>query len=145
MPEQQQKYKKRPAYEPIRQDPTGKLPPRDTDLEEVVIGALMLEKDAYMNVSDILTPDAFYDPVNAKIYDAICTLGFNQRPIDMMTVTEQLRQNGELENVGGAVHITELTARVYSAANIEYHAKIIAQKYLATVSYTHLRAHETSV
>jgi len=131
MPEQQQKYKKRPAYEPIRQDPTGKLPPRDTDLEEVVIGALMLEKDAYMNVSDILTPDAFYDPVNAKIYDAICTLGFNQRPIDMMTVTEQLRQNGELENVGGAVHITELTARVYSAANIEYHAKIIAQKYLA--------------
>lgn len=122
---------KKPAFEPIRQDATGKLPPRDTDLEEVVLGALMLEKDAYMNVCDILTPDAFYDPVNAKIYDAICTLGFNQKPIDMMTVTEQLRQNGELDKVGGAVHITELTARVYSAANVEFHAKIIAQKFLA--------------
>lgn len=122
---------KRPGFEPIRQDPTGKLPPRDTDIEEVVLGALMLEKDAYMNVCDILTPDAFYDPVNAKIYSAICTLGFNQRPIDMMTVTEQLRKDGVLDKVGGAVHITELTARVYSAANVEFHAKIIAQKFLA--------------
>lgn len=125
------RYRKNPKVEPIQQDPTGKLPPRDTELEEVVIGALMLEKDAYMNVCDILTPDSFYDPVNAKIYDAISTLGFNQRPIDMMTVTEQLRKNGELESVGGAVHIAELTGRVYSAANIEFHAKIIAQKHLA--------------
>ena len=114
-----------------RTDATGKLPPRDTELEEVVLGALMLEKDAYMNVCDILTPDSFYDPVNQKIYDAICTLGLNQRPIDMMSVTEQLRQNGTLKEVGGVVHITELTARVFSAANVEYHAKIIAQKYLA--------------
>ena len=112
-------------------DATGKLPPRDTELEEVVLGALMLEKDAYMNVCDILTPDSFYDPVNQKIYEAISTLGLNQRPIDMMTVTEQLRQNGTLKEVGGAIHITELTARVFSAANIEFHAKIIAQKHLA--------------
>ena len=128
---EQQRYNRKPRFEPVQQDPTGKLPPRDTDLEEVVLGALMLEKDAYMNVSDILTPDAFYDPVNQKIYEAISTLGFNQRPIDMMTVTEQLRQNGTLQEVGGAVHITELTSRVYSAANVEFHAKIIAQKYLA--------------
>lgn len=120
-----------PSVRPIQEDPTGKLPPRDTELEEVVLGALMLEKDAYMNVSDILTPDAFYDPVNQKIYEAISTLGFNQRPIDMMTVTEQLRKNGTLKEVGGPVHITELTARVLSAANVEYHAKIIAQKHLA--------------
>ncbi|MDE5552657.1 MAG: replicative DNA helicase, partial [Muribaculaceae bacterium] len=112
-------------------DPTGKLPPHDTELEEVVLGALMLEKDAYMNVCDILTPDSFYDPVNQKIYDAISTLGLNQRPIDMITVTEQLRKNGTLQDVGGPIHITELAARVYSAANIEYHAKIIAQKYIA--------------
>ncbi len=121
----------RPRFEPIQKSQTGKLPPRDTDLEEVVLGALMLEKDAYMNVADILTPDAFYDPINAKIYEAISTLGLNQRPIDMMTVTEQLRKNGTLEEVGGAVHVTELTARVYSAANVEYHAKIVSQKYLA--------------
>lgn len=122
---------KKPTVQPIHQDPTGKLPPHDTELEEVVLGALMLEKDAYMNVSDILTPDAFYDPINQKIYEAITSLGFNQRPIDMMTVTEQLRQNGTLAEIGGAVHITELAGRVYSAANVEFHAKIIAQKHLA--------------
>lgn len=112
-------------------DPAGKLPPRDIELEEAVLGALMLEKDAYMNVCDILVPESFYDPKNQKIYQAISTLGLNQRPIDMLTVTEQLRVDGTLEEVGGAVHITELTGRVYSAANVEYHAKIIAQKYLA--------------
>ena len=112
-------------------DLAGKLPPHDVELEEVVLGACMLEKDAYMNVCDILVPDSFYEPVNQKIFQAITTLGLNQRPIDMMTVTEQLRQEGTLEEVGGAIHITELTARVYSAANVEYHARIIAQKYLA--------------
>ncbi|MDE6793918.1 MAG: replicative DNA helicase [Muribaculaceae bacterium] len=112
-------------------DITGKLPPHDIELEEVVLGACMLEKDAYMNVCDLLVPDSFYEPINQKIFQAITTLGFNQRPIDMMTVTEQLRQDGTLEEVGGAIHITELTARVYSAANVEYHARIIAQKYLA--------------
>lgn len=127
----EQNYKNKPKFKPIQQDQTGKLPPHDTNLEEVVLGALMLEKDAYMNVADFLTPDAFYDPRNAKVYDAISTLGFNQRPIDMITVTEQLRANGTLEEVGGAVHIAELTALVYSAANVEYHAKIVAQKYLA--------------
>lgn len=123
--------KKKPDSQPIHQDPTGKLPPHDTDLEEVVIGALMLENDAYMNVCDILTPDAFYDPKNAKIYNAISTLGFNQHPIDFTTVAEQLRKDGELDNIGGPVHLAELTSRVFSAANIEFHAKIVAQKYLA--------------
>ena len=77
---------KKPEYRQELTDPTGKLPPRDTDLEEVVLGACMLEKDAYMNVCDILVPDAFYDPINQKIFQAITSLGFNQRPIDMMTV-----------------------------------------------------------
>ena len=121
----------KPKFKPEMTDTTGKLPPRDTELEEVVLGACMLEKDAYMSVCDIIVPDSFYDPVNKKIFEAITTLGFNQRPIDMMTVTEQLRRDGTLEEVGGAVHIMELTARVYSAANVEYHARIIAQKYLA--------------
>lgn len=112
-------------------DPTGKLPPRDIELEKVVLGALMLEKDAYMNVCDTLTPDSFYDPVNQKIYEAISNLGLNQQPIDMRTVTEKLRQLGYLKDVGGPAHIAELTAMVYSSANIEFHAKIIAQKYLA--------------
>ena len=122
---------KKPEIKQILTDASGKLPPRDTELEEIVLGACMLEKDAYMNVCDILVPDSFYDPVNKKIYEAITTLGLNQRPIDMMTVTEQLRRDGTLDEVGGAVHIAELTARVYSSANLEYHASIVAQKYLA--------------
>ena len=123
-------YKKRYKEEPIT-DSTGKLPPRATDLEEVVLGALMLEKDAYMNVCDTLVPESFYDPANQLIYEAIQALGMSQRPIDMMTVTEQLRQSENLEKIGGSVYIAELTARVISTAHIEYHAKIIAQKYLA--------------
>lgn len=122
---------KKREYREEYTDPTGKLPPRDIELEEVVLGACMLEKDAYMNVCDILVPDSFYDPVNRKIFEAISNLSLNQRPIDMMTVTEQLRREGTLDEVGGPVHITELTARVYSAANVEFHARIIAQKYLA--------------
>lgn len=124
-----QPYKHQPNQ--LGADPSGKLPPHDVELEKVVLGACMLEKDAYMNVCDVLVPDSFYDPVNQKIFQAISTLGLNQRPIDMMTVTEQLRQDGTLEEVGGALHISELTGSVYSAANVEYHAKIVAQKYLA--------------
>ena len=132
MAETPQRYRKKGDYTPRNIiDPTGKLPPNDVQIEEVVLGELMLEKDAYMNVSDLLVPESFYDPVNQKIYEAIQTLGLNQRPIDMLTVTEQLRQNGTLDEVGGVLHITELTSRVYSAANVEYHAKIIANKYLA--------------
>lgn len=112
-------------------DPLGKLPPRDIDLEKAVLGALMLEKDAYMNVCDILTPESFYDPANQKIYEAISNLGFNQQPIDMLTVIEKLRQMGKLKEAGGHVYVAELTSLVYSAANIEFHAKIIAQKYMA--------------
>lgn len=122
---------KKPEIRQILTDSSGKLPPHDTELEEIVLGACMLEKDAYMNVCDLLVPDSFYDPVNKKIFEAITTLSLNQRPIDIATVTDQLRKDGRLEEVGGAIHIAELTARVYSSANLEFHASIVAQKYLA--------------
>ncbi len=112
-------------------DTLGRIPPRDKELEEAVLGALMLERDAYITVCDILKPESFYEPQNQKIYAAIQSLGAAQRPIDMLTVTEQLRLNGDLESVGGPVFISELTSRVASGANIEYHARIVAQKYLA--------------
>lgn len=112
-------------------DTVGLIPPKDNDLEEAVLGAVMLEKDAYTIVCDILKPESFYEPSNQKIYEAIQSLGAAQRPIDMLTVTEQLRLNGTLEEVGGPVFIAELTSRVASAANVEYHARIVAQKYLA--------------
>lgn len=109
----------------------GRVAPRDKELEEAVLGALMLEKDAYALVCDILKPDSFYEPANSKIYEAIQTLGAAQRPIDMLTVTEQLRNNGTLEDVGGPAFIAQLTGRVASAAHVEFHARIVAQKYLA--------------
>ena len=131
MERQKTNYRQKPQHTPVITDPSGKLQPQAVELEEAVLGALMLEKDAYTIVSDLLTPESFYEPRYQKIYEAINQLGFNQRPIDMLTVTEQLRLNGTLEEVGGAVFITELTARVQSAAHIEYHARIIAQKSLA--------------
>ena len=91
----------------------------------------MLEKDAYTIVCDLLRPEAFYDPRNQKIYAAIVSLGSAQRPIDLLTVTEQLRTDGELDFVGGPIRISELTGRVASAAHVEFHARIIAQKFLA--------------
>lgn len=112
-------------------DAGGRMQPRDLDLEEAVLGALMLEKDAYTTVCDILKPESFYEPSHQKIYAAIQSLGASQQPIDMLTVTDQLRLNGTLEEVGGPVVISELTSRVASGAHVEYHARIVAQKYLA--------------
>ena len=113
------------------QDSMGRIAPRDKELEEAVLGALMLEKDAYTTVCDLLKPESFYEPANQLIYEAVQTLGAAQRPIDMLTVTEQLRLNGTLEKAGGALFVTELTSRVSSAAHVEFHARIVAQKYLA--------------
>lgn len=109
----------------------GRIQPKDKDLEEAVLGALMLEKDAFTAVCDILKPESFYEPANQRIYQAIQTLGASQQPIDMLTVTEQLRLNGTLDEVGGPVYISELTSKVASGAHVEYHARIVAQKYLA--------------
>ena len=106
----------------------GKLPPQATDLEEAVLGALMLEKDALTNVIDILKPESFYKESHNKIYTAIYDLFQATEPIDLLTVTTQLRKTGKLEEVGGAYYITQLTSRVSSAANIEQHARIIVEQ-----------------
>lgn len=108
----------------------GKLPPQALDLEEAVLGALMLEKDALSAVIDILNPNVFYKDSHQKIFEAIQALFQKSSPIDILTVTAQLRQQGDLEMIGGAYYITELTNRVASAANIEYHARIISQKFI---------------
>ncbi|MGI6074430.1 MAG: replicative DNA helicase [Fermentimonas sp.] len=109
----------------------GKLPPQARELEEAVLGALMLEKDAYSIVSEILRPESFYDPSHQLIYGAIQNLAMQQKPVDVLTVVEALKSSGELETAGGALYIAELSEKVASAAHIEYHARIIAQKYLA--------------
>ncbi|MDB5061581.1 MAG: dnaB, partial [Mucilaginibacter sp.] len=108
----------------------GKLPPQAIDLEEAVLGALMLEKDALSSVIDVLKPEVFYKDNHQKIFNAIRVLFEKTSPVDILTVTAQLRQQGELEMIGGAYYITELTNRVASAANIEYHSRIIIQKFI---------------
>ncbi len=109
----------------------GHLQPQARELEEVVLGALMIEKDAYSLVSEILKPESFYEHNHQLIYAAITDLAIRQEPVDILTVTEQLKKRGELEEVGGPFYITQLSGKVASSAHIEYHARIIAQKYLA--------------
>jgi len=108
----------------------GKIPPQALPLEEAVLGALMLDRDALNTVSDLLTPEAFYTTAHRVIYQAIMRLHERQNPVDLLTVSEELRKSGELENVGGSYYLAVLTNRVASAANIEYHSRIIQQKHI---------------
>ena len=109
----------------------GHLQPQARELEEAVLGALMIEKDAYSLVSEILRPESFYEHIHQLIYAAITDLAVRQEPVDILTVTEQLKKRGELDEVGGPFYIAQLSGKVASSAHIEYHARIIAQKYLA--------------
>ncbi|MEX2514249.1 MAG: replicative DNA helicase [Cyclobacteriaceae bacterium] len=106
----------------------GKLPPQAIDLEEAVLGALMLEKDALTAVVDFLSSESFYKDAHRLVYEAILDLFNAGEPIDLLTVTNQLRKNGKLELAGGAYFITELTSKVSSASNIEYHSRIITEQ-----------------
>ncbi len=108
----------------------GKVQPQAIDLEEAVLGAMMLEKDAVSAVIDILSPAVFYKDNHKKIMAAIASLFTKSEPIDILTVTNELKNNGELEMVGGPYYITMLTSRIASAANVEYHARIILQKHI---------------
>lgn len=108
-------------------DSLGKLPPQARDLEEAVLGALMLEKNALNAVVEFLKPEHFYVEAHKEIYQAILELFKGSEPVDMRTVVNQLRKSGKLELVGGAYVIAELTAKVSSAANIEYHARVIIE------------------
>ena len=109
----------------------GRQQPQAVDFEEVVIGACLIEQEAFGQVADILKPASFYDTKHKLIFEAIQSLSGENKPIDILTVTEQLRKNGTLEDAGGALYVAELSNKVVSSAHIEYHAKVIAQKALA--------------
>lgn len=106
----------------------GKIPPQATDIEEAVLGAIMLEKNAFPEVSVMLKPKHFYRDAHKDIYQACLTLFIYNKPIDMRTVATELRRAGKLEIVGGAYRIADLTSRVSSSANIKYHAAIIVEQ-----------------
>lgn len=116
----------------------GHLQPQALELEEAVIGACLIEKDAFGLVSDILKPASFYDSKHQAIFAAIQSLASENKPVDILTVTEQLRRAGDLDNVGGPFYVAELSRKVFSSAHIEFHAHIIAQKALARelITYT---------
>lgn len=109
----------------------GYIPPQATEVEMAVLGSLMIDKDAFGLISDILVPDSFYMSCNQIVYKAIQELVQNNAPVDILTVTDKLEKLGKLDEVGGPGYVAELCSRVASSANIEYHANIIAQKHLA--------------
>jgi len=108
----------------------GRVPPQALDMEEAVLGAIMLEKEAVITILDILKPESFYKDAHRKIFKAVSDLSLREYPVDLYTVTEELRNHDELESVGGPVYLTQLTSKVVSAANVDYHARIVAQKYI---------------
>ncbi|MCD6355142.1 MAG: replicative DNA helicase [Prolixibacteraceae bacterium] len=108
----------------------GKLPPQAVEVEEAVLGALMLERDAYVTVADVIDTHSFYKEEHQKIFEAIKKLSGKEKPVDLLMVTQELKDRNQLEEIGGPGYITQLTRRVASAAHIEFHARIIAQKFI---------------
>lgn len=108
----------------------GKVPPQAIDMEEAVLGAIMLEKEAVIAILDILKPESFYKDAHRKIFKAISDLSAREYPVDLYTVTEELRAHNELESAGGPVYLSQLTSKVVSAANVDFHARIVAQKFI---------------
>ncbi len=107
---------------------TGKLPPQAIELEVAVLGAIMLEKDAFMQVATVLKPESFYKEAHQKIYKAIISLFNKLEPIDILSVTNELRITGELNIAGGAFYVSGLTEKISASDNIEYHARVVAEQ-----------------
>lgn len=112
-------------------DAFGHKQPQQLDFEEAVLGALLIEQDAYSQVSSFLKPDMFYDHRHQLIYEAVQSLSVNQRPVDVLTVPQYMESQGTLEDAGGAYYVAKLAQDVITSAHIEYQAKIILQKYQA--------------
>ncbi|OAV43501.1 replicative DNA helicase [Lewinella sp. 4G2] len=108
----------------------SKLPPQATDLEEAILSALLIEKEAMTKVIDILAPEAFYKPAHQAIYRAMRRLFEKSLPIDILMVRENLKKEGEAEIAGGAAYLAQLTNKVLSSANIEFHARIVVEKFI---------------
>ena len=128
--------KPKPLFERVNKSPSvvsferGKIPPQALDLEEVVLGAMMIDKKGVDAVIDILHPNAFYKEAHQFVFEAIVKLFENTEPIDLLTVSSKLKSEGRLDKVGGDYYLVQLTQKVSSSAHIEYHARIILQKFI---------------
>jgi replicative DNA helicase len=108
----------------------GKLPPQALDLEEAVLGAMLIDKKGVDEVIDLLQPEAFYKTAHQYIFESIFNLFQNSQPIDLLTVSAELRKKGKLDVAGGDFYLIQLTQKIASSAHIEFHARIILQKYI---------------
>ena len=119
----------RPTNVVALHEQAGRVPPQATDVEQSVLGAMLIEREAIPKAIEILAPDAFYDQRHRRIYEAVLALFERGNPVDLITLTEELKRAGQFEGIGG-YYLSELTTKVASAANVEYHARIIAEKAL---------------
>ena len=108
----------------------GKTPPQAVDIEEAVLGALMLDQNAIVNTIEMLHPEFFYKPEHQYIFRAIHNLVEKARPVDLLTVVEELRHEGNLENAGGSYFVAQITNHVTSSAHVEHHVRILSEKYI---------------
>lgn len=108
----------------------GKIPPQALELEEAVLGAMLIDKKGVDEVIDLIQPEAFYKAAHQTIFEAIFQLFQDSQPIDLLTVSSELRKKGKLESVGGEFYLVQLSQRVASSAHIEFHARIILQKFI---------------
>ena len=106
----------------------NKIPPQAIEIEEAILGALMIEANTFERVQGIIRPESFYKAENRAVYEIIAHLASQNKPIDLLVVVQELMSRDKLEEVGGPAYIADLTSRVGSAAHLEYHAKIVAQK-----------------
>lgn len=108
----------------------GKIPPQDVEAEKAVLGAMLLDRHAVSPAIELLQPDYFYSNANQRIFDAMLGLYTKNVEIDVITLREELRRVGDLENVGGSAYLNDLVSSVVSSANIEAHSQIVAEKYM---------------
>ncbi|MGY8988332.1 MAG: replicative DNA helicase [Flavobacteriales bacterium] len=108
----------------------GRLQPQAIDLEMSVLGAILIDNEALSDSIDILKKEYFYKPEHQHIYESIANLFQDAKPIDILTVTDELKRLGTLKQAGSAYYVSQLTTQVSSSANTEYHARIIAEKFI---------------
>ena len=129
MPDNRQRNDGKKGASPI--DPNfAHVQPQAVEIERVVLGALMVDSDAFSVVSELLKPETFYEPRHQKIYEAIRNMNMDERPVDIMTLNDELSKMGEIDKVGGVDYLMEISSQVASAAHVESHARILAEKYM---------------
>lgn len=131
MPGQRNQYRKGHDSQFAEAFTYGHITPQAPEVEKAVLGALMIDREAYMEVCDKLIPESFYEPQNQVVYEAIQRLSMDENPVDMLTVTDMLGKMGKLDEIGGPAYLAELTSKVATSANLEYHSNIVAEKYLS--------------